>query len=88
MKYISSPFEEHIKVRKREMRKSIEERGEYPFRLGAPMNEYFMTSRETYGNTGRDYIEEGDKNIGGNHFEHETKFKPSCCRKYDIFSYP
>ena len=69
------------------LRKSIELRGENEFKLGAPMKSCFATSREIYGNNDVEFKKKTPKKQVRK-TEHDSEFRPSCCKKFDIFSYP
>ena len=71
------------------MKKSINLRGEAPFKSSSPVKEYFSTARELYGNQNdSSATERNSRKIFNASAQHDGNFKPSCCKKFDTFSYP
>ena len=69
------------------MKQELSLRKEDPFKLGNPSKEYFSTSREMYNEEGAP-SKKNNKQLFIAQTEHDGKFKPSCSKKLDIFSYP
>ena len=60
--------------------KCLQLRGEGPFKSSSPVKEYFSTSRETFG--GHPTTEKKERKIFMASAQHDTKFRPSCIRKF------
>lgn len=88
MKYMSDPYENYIKVQREEKNKSIKLRGEAPYKPSSPTKLDFNSSRQVFGVDDKCLAKKQKKQGEVKGIQHEGNFRPSCCKKFDTFSYP